>query len=275
MKAESAIELFNESAVAPILLLCDHAGNKVPGDLDRLGLDNNSLERHIAWDIGAAQVTRVLATELDAPAILNHTSRLVIDVNRRPLTHGSIPAVSDGCVVPGNSSLSREAINQRIRRYFLPYHRCVAQKIAAKISRGIAPVIVAVHSFTPVMDGETRPWHVGVMWRSDKRVAHPAMSALQKIDGMIVGDNQPYSGFRAFGYTINFHAQRPHLPHVMFELRQDEIATGSHAERYGLILADVLKPILQQQEIYQKYTGNNLVESGGLMSWRQASLVSP
>lgn len=269
------LELFNPTGQAPVLVLCDHAGRHVPGGLDWLGISEEALARHIGWDIGAADVTRELATRLDAPAILNHVSRLVIDPNRRPGTPTSIPEISDGCVVPGNQGLELPAIVERVVRYFLPYHRAVARRIGAFRRRGVVPAVIAIHSYTPVMNGEDRPWQVGVLWRGDQRLSRPVLEALEARGDLVVGDNQPYSGLRDFGFTVQFHAQRPRLPHVMIEIRQDEITTPERARAYAAIVHEALREPLADPDLYRLHEGDNLDRAGGLISWRHASQSSP
>lgn len=249
------VELDNARGRAPVLVLCDHAGNRVPPELESLGLDRAALERHIAWDIGAADVARRLGRRLDAPVLLDHCSRLVIDPNRRPLTPTSIPPVSDGCVVPGNLDLPEEEIRRRVRRYHLPYHRAVAHLVGAFRRQGRVPAILSVHSFTPSMNGRDRPWQVGVLWRNDRRIAAPLLAALRERDDLEVGDNQPYSGLDEFGFTVEFHCQRARLPHVMVELRQDEIATPGEARAWADLLAGLLRPILADPKVHAPWTG--------------------
>ena len=273
--AATHLELFNPVGPAPVLVLCDHAGREVPAELERLGLSEDMLARHIGWDIGAADLTRELARLLDAPALLNHMSRLVIDPNRRPGTPTSIPEVSDGCVVPGNQDLTLEVQVDRVLRWFLPYHRAVARRVAAFRRAGIAPAIIAIHSFTPRMNGEDRPWQVGVLWRGDRRLAGPILDALEARGDLIVGNNQPYSGLREFGFTVQFHAQRTRLPHVMFEIRQNEIATTEDAIRYARIVHESLREPLRDPSLYTPYEGDNLDRGGGLISWRHAMGASP
>ncbi len=258
-----------------MLLLCDHAGRRVPGGPDFLGISEEALARHIGWDIGAAAVTYRLARLLDAPALLDHLSRLVIDPNRRPWTPTSIPEVSDGCVIPGNLHLPPAEVRRRIREYFLPYHRAVARTIGGFRRRGLVPAIVSVHSFTPRFAGEDRPWQVGVLWRGDRRLSAPVLEFLRRRPGLVVGDNQPYSGLRDFGYTVQFHAQRPRLPHIMFELRQDEIATEAGAGRYAELLAAALSRPLANPDLYRIFEGDNLTGIAGRPGWRHASRLSP
>lgn len=267
------IELFHAHGRSAVLLLCDHAGRRVPARLGDLGISEDALSRHIGWDIGAADLTRRLAQRLDAPAILNHVSRLVVDANRRPLTPASMPAVSDGCVVPGNQALDRAEIDRRLHEHFFPYHRAVARHIGRTRRTGQLPVIIAVHSFTPHMNGEDRPWQVGVLWRGDRRLAEPVLAALRHRGDLVVGDNQPYSGFTDFGFTVTFHAQRPGLPHLMLEIRQDEIATRAAAEVWADLLAEVLEEPLRQPSLRMPFAGDNRPPDARWTGWRHAGGV--
>lgn len=269
------VEPFNAGGQAPILIVCDHAGKLAPGGLERLGISEEALSRHIGWDIGAADVARRLALLLDAPAILNHVSRLVIDANRRPGTPTSIPEISDGCVVPGNQGLGLSDVVARVVDYFLPYHRAIARRIGAFRRAGIVPALIAIHSFTPRLNGEDRPWQIGVVWRGDRRLAGPALAALKARGDLVVGDNQPYSGLREFGFTVEFHGQRPRLPHIMLEIRQDEIDTRAKAERFAAIVHAALAQPLADPALYSLYQGESPEAPGGLISWRHALRPPP
>ncbi len=238
------VELVHPSGRPELLLLADHAGNALPAELADLGLPPAELARHIGFDIGIARLARRLAVLLDAPALLNHCSRLVIDPNRRPGEPSSIPERSDGTLVPGNLGLDPAARAERVRRLFLPWHRAIARRLAACRRAGIVPVLLSLHSFTPRMAGRERPWQVGVLWRDDDRLATPMLTALRARGDLVVGDNEPYSGFDAFGYTVEFHAQRTRLPHLMLEIRQDEIASAPRAEAWAELLAGHLRPLL-------------------------------
>ncbi|GBD40996.1 hypothetical protein HRbin39_00369 [bacterium HR39] len=203
-------------------------------------------------------MTRELSRLLDAQAILCHSSRLLIDPNRRPRTLTSVPAEVDGTVIPGNRDLPPEEVRRRIRAYWLPYHRTIARAIAAFRRRGRIPAIVAVHSFTPKLNGgEPRPWHVGVLWRGDDRLSRPALAALEARGDLVVGDNRPYSGLFHLGYTVEFHAQRARLPHVVFELRQDLIADADGARRFAQVLAEVLEGPLADPDLYTLFGGGD------------------
>ena len=271
----SNIEIIEGRSSRPVVLLCDHAGHRIPPEIGSLGISDEQLARHIGWDIGAAAVTRILAARWDVTAVLDHVSRLVIDPNRRPYGYGSVPAVSDGCVVPGNHALGRDEIRRRIGAYFVPYHRKVARVIGSFRRRGAVPVVIAVHSFTPRMHGEDRPWHVGLLWRGDQRLSRPVIDRLHDEPGLVVGDNQPYSGFRDLGFTMAFHCLRTGLPHLMLEIRQDEISTDEGVARYADLVARVIEPSLADPGLFALHDGDDVDAAGGKMSWRPASLVSP
>jgi predicted N-formylglutamate amidohydrolase len=230
---------------APIVLTCDHASNIVPRALSRLGLPAERMAEHIAWDIGAAAVTRRLAALLEAPAVLCGYSRLVIDCNRAPADPSSIPAMSDGVSIPGNDRLAPEARTLRQDAILTPYHEAIGRCIAAVAARGAVPALIAIHSFTPVMNGIVRPWHVGILWDEDGRVAVPLLAALRAEPGLVVGDNLPYSAREPRGYTVEHHAARRGLPHVAIELRQDLVAGAPGAAAWATRLATALKAILK------------------------------
>jgi len=232
--------VINPDGRANAVLVCDHGGGAVPAGLGGLGLEPALLARHIAWDIGAAAVTEALAARLDAPALVAGYSRLVIDLNRPVDDLTSIREISDGVVIPGNRRLSRADIDARIAAVFDPYHDAVAAAVAARPT----PALISVHSFTPVMKGVARPWHIGVLYNADDRIATPLMAALSSVPDLCVGDNKPYSGFDLFGQTIETHALPAGLPNVLLEFRQDLIDTGHGAEQWAGVVAEALSPLL-------------------------------
>jgi predicted N-formylglutamate amidohydrolase len=248
---EDLVERFHMGGQAPCLVLCDHAGRRVPRRLDDLRLPEHELRRHIGWDIGAADVTRALAVLLDAPALLCHSSRLVIDPNRRPGDPSSIPAIADGTFVPGNDGVDPAEARRRLASYFIPYHRAIARQIAGLRRRVGVPAIVSIHSFTPILQRGWRPWEVAVLWDEDDRLAAPVLEGLRRERSLRVGDNEPYSGRYPVGYTIPFHARRTGLPHVTFELRQDLIDTQPCARAWAERLAAVLRDPLADPSLYR------------------------
>jgi predicted N-formylglutamate amidohydrolase len=244
-------ELCHSTGAAPVLLTCDHASRIVPAALERLGLTEVTLTQHIGWDIGAAAVTRLLAPMLDAPAVLAGYSRLVIDCNRTLEDPSSIPSESDGIAIPGNAALDAVARRERIATLFEPYHAAIDAQLERIDAGGRAPAVISMHSFTPRMNGFARPWHIGVLWDGEGRIAKPLLAALRaELDPTAVGDNQPYSAREPVGYTQRHHAFDRGLPHVAIELRQDLIADEKGAAEWAERLARLLKPILALSGLY-------------------------
>ena len=238
-------EVVNADGTAGILIICDHASRRVPPEFDNLGLDETVLRRHVAWDIGAADVARRLAPLLDAPAVLGGTSRLVIDCNRTLDDPSSIPEVSDGIVVPGNKGLGPVERQRRIDSYFRPYHDEVRGRFDTFMARGITPTLVSIHSFTPIMNDFERPWHVGLLWDGEPGLAAALIQELGRNPTLVVGDNEPYSGSDPEGYAIRVYGQRMGLPMALFEIRQDLIDTHHGAEAWAHILHAALAPVLE------------------------------
>ncbi len=245
------VTVINESGAAPVVLVCDHASNAIPAALSNLGLDAGVLDHHIAWDRGAAAITRRLSERLDAPAILAGYSRLVIDCNRKLGHETSIAAVSDGIVIPGNAAVSPEETARRTDAIFHPYHRAVERTIADIRLTGAAPAVIAIHSFTPEMDGIARPWHVCVLWDSDPRIPEPLLAALRRHDGIAVGDNVPYSGREHYGYTIEVHASAAGLPNAMIEVREDTVRDDEGIARMAEVIGESLEGILADPALYR------------------------
>jgi predicted N-formylglutamate amidohydrolase len=243
---EPPYELFNPEGRAPILLICDHASRRVPRRLRDLGLDERERSRHIAWDIGAADVTRHMASQLNAPALLAGYSRLVVDCNRHLHDPTLMPAVSDGTPIAANASLAPADRQARLDALYHPYHRAIAQRLDAFAARGILPSLLSIHSCTPEMNGQLRPWHIGVCWETDRRIAGPVMEALGREPDVVVGDNQPYNLDLQEDYSVPVHAIRRGLPHLQVEFRQDLIATPAGACRWAdVLLAALPQPVAQ------------------------------
>ena len=246
-------EIVNPAGSAPVLFTCDHASHAVPQALGDLGLGAEDRQRHIGWDPGAAEVTRGLSARFDAPAVLSRYSRLVIDCNRRPGHATSIPAVSDGSVVPGNLGLTAPEAARRAEALFYPYHRAIDATLDGIRKRGRTPAYLAIHSFTPKLNGgAARPWHVSVLWDRDPRIAVPLLEGLRRRTGLPVGDNEPYSGRDRFDYSNDFHANAAGLPNALVEVRSDLISDAAGIARYTAILADVLAGILADDALYRE-----------------------
>ena len=243
--------VLNREGPAPLLLLCDHASNAVPASLGTLGVDEDALSRHIAWDIGAADVTRALAGRYDAAAVLSGYSRLIVDINRDLEDPTLIPVISDGVIVPANRTLDPAEAVQRMDELFWPYHTAVAAEIDRLFERGQFPAIVSIHSFTPVMRGIARPWHIGILWDRDPRLPVPVIEHLQRDPRLIIGDNEPYTGKHCEGSTIDRHGAQLGLPHLLVEIRQDLIETPEGAAEWAEILGRALDEVLADPALYR------------------------
>ncbi len=237
-----------------LLLLCDHASNALPPRYGRLGLDPAQFERHIAFDIGAETVTRTMAAILRAPALMTTFSRLLIDPNRGSQDPTLVMQISDGAIVPGNARIDEAETAARIRDFWQPYRDRIDATLDTMIATGRAPAVVSIHSFTPSMKGITRPWHVGLLWDDDPRLAGPLATALAREPCLQpaserIGDNEPYDGALP-GDTIDTHATRRGLANVLIEVRQDLIPTPETALAWGERLARLLGPILGRPDLH-------------------------
>ncbi|MBP7065315.1 N-formylglutamate amidohydrolase [Ferrovibrio sp.] len=241
--------VLNGAGRAPVVLLCDHASHAVPPELGDLGLSQEQITRHIGWDIGAAALTEKLSQALDAPALLAGYSRLVADINRAPDDPTLICEISDGVLVPGNRNLSPAERQRRIDAYFTPYHAAVAAAIDAALQRSALPAILSIHSFTPSMKGRQRPWHAGILWNQDGRLALPLIQALREEPGLVVGDNEPYSGRSQAGFSIREHGERRGLPHVLVEVRQDLISDEAGVAEWAVRLERCFRRILAESGV--------------------------
>jgi predicted N-formylglutamate amidohydrolase len=230
-----------EPNASPFLLVCDHAGNRLPRRLGTLGLPHSELRRHIAWDIGAAGVVRQMVARLGGLAILQTYSRLAIDCNRPPAVESAIPTISENTAIPGNLHLTAADRARRIGEIFQPYHDRIAAELDRRQAAQIPTALVAIHSFTPVYHGVARPWHVGMLYNRDDRLSRAMIELLNREGGLVVGDNQPYSVSDESDYTIPVHAERRGLPYGEIEIRQDLIADDAGqslwSERISRLLA--------------------------------------
>ncbi|MGL5446475.1 MAG: N-formylglutamate amidohydrolase [Rhabdaerophilum sp.] len=245
-----AFEIIEGQADIGLLILCDHATPIIPSEFSNLGMSAEQLARHIAFDIGAADVARQLATEFGCPAVLSCFSRLLIDPNRGEDDPTLVMRIADGALIPGNARIGEDEINARITRFYRPYDDAIARTIRAMRATGKNPVIVSMHSYTPEMKGRKRPWHITVIWDFDPRLNRTLLDALAREPDLIVGDNEPYQGgYR--GDTMDRHVIRAGLAHALVEIRQDLIATEETARAWGKRLAGVLRPLLSNPDLYE------------------------
>ena len=243
----SSVEIIPGAADAGLILICDHASNAVPEAYYKdglpLGLPPSEFERHIAFDRGAAAVTRRLAAALGAPAILSCYSRLLIDVNRGADDPTLIMPLSDGCVVPVNAYLDARDRERRIGLYYDPYHEAIEETVDAAIATGKPPAIFSVHSFTNVWRGRPRPWRATILWDKDPRFALPLLDALRHEPDMVTGENEPYSGGMK-GDSLYRHATARGLANALIEIRKDLIRTEQGQAEWAARLALILRRLL-------------------------------
>ena len=220
----------------PLLFLCDHASNRLPPGYGTLGLDAKLFETHIAYDFGAAHVTRALAESYGAPALLGAYSRLLIDLNRGPDDPTLVMQLSDGSIIPGNRGISAEEVAARTAQFFAPYHQAIADEA------GSDSILISLHSFTPAWKTVKRKWELGVLWDKDGRLAEPLMARMRQA-GFEVGDNEPYSGALE-GDTLNRHGTLPGRTHVLIEMRQDLVDNQDKAKAMAARLKFILDAAL-------------------------------
>lgn len=242
-----------------VLVLCDHASNALPPRYGDLGLPRAEFARHIAYDIGAAVVTRTLAERWGAPAVLSTFSRLLIDPNRGGDDPTLVMRISDGAIVPGNARIDANEIAHRRATYWRPYRDAVTDAIDAMLATGVAPALIAIHSFTPRWKEFWRPWHIGVLWDNDPRIAVPLVAEIAKDPDVLVGENEPYDGALE-GDMMDTNGSRRGLAHCLVEIRQDLVADSEGAVRWAERLADWLRPVLAQPRTH-------IVEHHGSRVW--------
>lgn len=247
-------DLVNIEGKAPILLTCEHAGLAVPESLGRLGMDDGDFGMHFAYDIGVRELTLRLSELLDAPAILGNYSRMVADLGRRE-NDSAFPTVGEGKPIPGNQGLSAEDKEERFAHIYRPYHDKVVSLLDDHfLARDIIPIVLSIHSFTPVFHGEKRPWDIGFLWVQDGRVPEPLMKYFEAHD-YVVGDNEPYNLRIVRGTTVDRHADTRGLANAMIEFRHDLLRHDDDIERNAQLLCDGMKDIMKNPEVFSVYDG--------------------
>jgi predicted N-formylglutamate amidohydrolase len=235
------VEILNESGTSPVVLLCEHASNYIPAEYTGLGLSAAELDRHIAWDIGVAGVTRQLSQLLDAPAFVGCYSRLLIDLNRPLTSPTSIVTRSENTDIPGNASLDNEERVHRARCYFEPFHRAVEQLLEARRRAERPTLIVAIHSFTPVFHGEARPWAAGIIYDKGTAFAEATLDRLRlQNPALEAGANVPYSVAPEDYYGLLVYGDYARNPALLVEIRQDLLAQPEEQQAWANRLSSAL-----------------------------------
>jgi predicted N-formylglutamate amidohydrolase len=259
MLKESPYRLLGPDDPAPVIterldgtsalfLTCEHAGRGIPSRLGDLGIPEAELNRHIGWDIGAAGVARGLSERMDAALVMQTYSRLVIDCNRQPSRFDSMAKISEHTEVPGNHDLPADHADARVREIFDPYHETIAAELDRRRDAGRATLLLAVHSFTPVYKGVSRPWHIGLLYHRDERVARVLLDLISRDPALTVGDNEPYAITDEGDYTIPVHGEQRGILHIEIEIRQDLIETEAGQRDWAARLADWMGGAVERLE---------------------------
>lgn len=235
--APPAVTALNEGGASRFVLLCEHASNFIPAEYDALGLPAAELKRHIAYDIGAANLARRLSQLLDAPLFLAGYSRLLIDLNRPWRAPSSIPEISEATVIPGNIGIDAAERARRQAAWFTPFH----DRVAAFLATRPAAAVIGVHSFTPVYLGEARPWHAGILYGEARRFGAALVQALAKNPALVIGDNEPYRIELDYDYTVPVHGDAAGRDAVLLEVRQDLLGDDAGCAAWAERLAAALQ----------------------------------
>ena len=232
----------NPEATAPILLVCDHASLRFPTSLGTMGLDPAASRCHLALDIGVGSLTEKLADSLGVTAVLCQYSRLIVDCNRQLMDPGAFLEFGDGIIITGNRNLHQAEKDARANEIYWPYHSAIDGQIKRLQRKSVSPVLISLHSFTPVMNGESRTWEMGVLWDKDRVTAEIFVHDLREV-GYLVGDNEPYSGKAPQDFTIDHHAEKIGLPHVGIEIRQDLIHHDDGVDAIAEVMHKIIASI--------------------------------
>jgi predicted N-formylglutamate amidohydrolase len=229
------------------LLVADHASNALPASYANLGLPEASFARHIAYDLGIAELVRQLSGTLLAPAVLAGFSRLLIDPNRGEDDPTLVMRLSDGEIIPGNAMVDAAEIARRITQFHRPYHAAIGAAIDGALAAGARPLLISLHSFTPVWRGRARPWQCGILSSGDRATADQLLAALRTQGDLLVGDNEPYSG-NLEGDCMDRHGTTRGLAHALIEIRQDLLATSQARADWVRRLAAILTPLIAARQ---------------------------
>lgn len=232
--------IVNGDAKGRFVLVCEHASNAIPAVWGNLGLTDDQRAAHIAWDPGALAVSRLLAERLDGVLIHAPVSRLIYDCNRAPDMPGAMPSRSEVHDIPGNAAISAEDRLARTEAVYLPWCDGLHGLIARRIALGLRPVIITIHSFTPVYFGKQRRVEFGVIHDDDPALAVAIHAAAMKTTRLHAELNSPYSALDDVTHTLRVQATPYGLPNAMLEIRNDLIATPEAQ----VAMADQLAPVL-------------------------------
>ena len=237
--------VLNPLAEQPVLLICDHASHRFPKSLGDMGLDPFARRCHLAIDIGAGPLTKSLAKSLGVTAVVHNYSRLVVDCNRQLMDPSAFLEYGDGILVPGNRNLHQSDKDLRASALYWPYHCAIDEQVQRLRKAGPLPAFISIHSFTPVLNGESRSWEMGVLWDKDEKMREIFLEGLRGA-GYKVGDNEPYSGKAPQDFTIDHHAEELGLPHIGIEIRQDLIDDDAGVAEISEVMHSIIASVPEQ-----------------------------
>ncbi len=243
--------VINPLAEHPILLICDHASCRFPKALGDMGLDPFARRCHLAVDIGAGPLTESLAGSLGVTAVVHNYSRLIVDCNRQLMDPSAFLEYGDGILVPGNRNLHQADKDLRANALYWPYHDAIDEQVKRLKKCGPAPAFISIHSFTPVLNGESRAWQIGVLWDKDEHLKELFLEGFRAA-GYYVGDNEPYSGKAPQDFTIDHHAEEIGLPHVGLEIRQDLIDDAEGIEQIAGVMRKIISEVPERTRMHHE-----------------------
>ena len=250
-------EYFGPANNCAVLLTCEHAGRRIPKELNGLGLPEEEVRRHIGWDIGAEGVCRELRNATGAALFIGRYSRLVVDLNRPEHSPECVIGRSDGTEIPGNIGLSENERLERVIRFHRPFHRKLAEIIEDLRPAAILPI----HTFTPALkaDRVRRPWHCSVLYMEAISMGRHFIEYLRSFNGLVVGENVPYQIDLESDYTVPIHGDGRDIPTVLLEIRQDLVEDERGQKRWALILGGHARQVLALESRRQ---ASRFVKSG-------------
>ena len=238
-------EIVNGDSDHPVVLICEHAGRNIPRKLGALGLDAEHFDLHIAYDIGSGSVARAMAEKMGAPLILQPFSRLVVDCNRPTSADDAIPSRVDGVAIPGNAGIVEYERKQRISEIFEPFHDAVS----AVLDRTPRRAAIAIHSFTPQLAGQFRPWDIAFLFRKDTATSKRLADAIRVTrPGLFIGMNEPYAIEDSADWFVPYHGERRGLAHSLIEIRNDHLRSDDDCANWATMLAEAIDYFLQGAE---------------------------
>ena len=238
--AENSVQVLNRAGTSPVVLVCEHASSRIPEVFGNLGLRDSDLKSHAAWDPGALAVAQGMSSRLDATLVAGKVSRLVYDCNRPPEALDAMPSRSETIQIPGNAELTLSQRQNRATTYYEPFRACLADTLGQKP----APVVVTIHSFTPVYNGHRRDVEIGILHDADSRLADAMLGAAKAHCAFNVRRNDPYGPKDGVTHTLKEHALPFDRQNVMIEIRNDLIRSeddqAALAEMLAVWVADAI-----------------------------------